>query len=219
MFLETKNLTKKFLRGNKELVAVNNLSIGIEQGAFAAVVGHSGSGKSTLFSMISGLSRPTSGEIFIDGLSINEMSRDQLAEFRRSTLSYVLQGQSLLGNFSIIDNICMPAYLGKHSDGCAGRALKLLDAFGLGGIENEFPSSLSGGEQRRVSIIRSLITSPKIIVADEPTSSLDLENTELIMQQFRQISQKCTTVLISTHDLNFLDYTDSVYKMSNGILL
>ena len=76
-----------------------------------------------------------------------------------------------------------------------------------------------GGEQRRVSIIRSLITSPKIIVADEPTSSLDLENTELIMQQFRQISQKGTTVLISTHDLNFLDYTDSVYKMSNGILL
>ena len=177
MFLETKNLTKKFLRGNKELVAVNNLSIGIEQGAFAAVVGHSGSGKSTLFSMISGLSRPTSGEIFIDGLSINEMSRDQLAEFRRSTLSYVLQGQSLLGNFSIIDNICMPAYLGKHSDGCAGRALELLDAFGLGGIEN------------------------------------------VIMQMFRHISHKGTTVLISTHDLNFLDYTDSVYKMSNGILL
>lgn len=219
MFLETKNLTKKFLRGNKELVAVNNISLEIEQGAFAAVVGHSGSGKSTLFSMISGLSKPTSGEISIDGLSINSMTRDQLSEFRSSSLSYVLQGQSLLGNFNILENICMPGYLGNHDTDYSGKALELLDAFGLCGIENEFPSSLSGGEQRRVSIIRSLITSPKIIVADEPTSSLDLENTELIMQMFRQISHEGTTVLISTHDLNFLDYTDVIYKMSNGILI
>lgn len=218
MILEIKNLRKEYKRKNEMFLAVNDVNLSISKGEFVSIVGHSGCGKSTLLNMVAGLLKPTSGEIFIDGNEIFEKSEKELALLRNETVGYVLQGQNLLSNFTILDNICMPAYLSPRKKVVKARALELLEEVGLKGMEEEYPSNLSGGELRRASIIRGLINNPKILIADEPTSNLDPENSRMIMRFFKEISAKGTTVLISTHDMEFLDYTKKTYEMEKAIL-
>ena len=168
--------------------------------------------------MIAGLIAPTSGEVYIDGSEITKMGENEKAIFRNNKMGYVLQGQSLLNNFTILDNICMPAYLSPDIDEFKERALELLKQIGLEEFANEYPSNLSGGEIRRVSIIRAMINNPKVIVADEPTSNLDPENSHKVMQMLKDISKTGTTVLLSTHELEYLSYVDTVFKMDHGVL-
>lgn len=216
--IEVKNLTKKFTRNSTEFDAVHDVSLEVKEGEFAAIIGHSGSGKTTLFNMIAGLIAPTSGEVYIDGSEIAKMGENEKAIFRNNKMGYVLQGQSLLNNFTILDNICMPAYLSPDIDEFKERALELLKQIGLEEFANEYPSNLSGGEIRRVSIIRAMINNPKVIVADEPTSNLDPENSHKVMQMLKDISKTGTTVLLSTHELEYLSYVDTVFKMDHGVL-
>ncbi|MED9946898.1 MAG: ABC transporter ATP-binding protein [Peptacetobacter hiranonis] len=216
--IEVKNLTKKFTRNSTEFDAVHDVSLEVKEGEFAAIIGHSGSGKTTLFNMIAGLIAPTSGEVYIDGSEITKMGENEKAIFRNNKMGYVLQGQSLLNNFTILDNICMPAYLSPDIDEFKERALELLKQIGLEEFANEYPSNLSGGEIRRVSIIRAMINNPKVIVADEPTSNLDPENSHKVMQMLKDISKTGTTVLLSTHELEYLSYVDTVFKMDHGVL-
>ena len=216
--IEVKNLTKKFTRNSTEFDAVHDVSLEVKEGEFAAIIWHSGSGKTTLFNMIAGLIAPTSGEVYIDGSEITKMGENEKAIFRNNKMGYVLQGQSLLNNFTILDNICMPAYLSPDIDEFKERALELLKQIGLEEFANEYPSNLSGGEIRRVSIIRAMINNPKVIVADEPTSNLDPENSHKVMQMLKDISKTGTTVLLSTHELEYLSYVDTVFKMDHGVL-
>lgn len=216
--IEVKNLTKKFTRNSTEFDAVHDVSLEVKEGEFAAIIGHSGSGKTTLFNMIAGLIAPTSGEVYIDGSEITKMGENEKAIFRNNKMGYVLQGQSLLNNFTILDNICMPAYLSPDIDEFKESALELLKQIGLEEFANEYPSNLSGGEIRRVSIIRAMINNPKVIVADEPTSNLDPENSHKVMQMLKDISKTGTTVLLSTHELEYLSYVDTVFKMDHGVL-
>ena len=216
--IEVKNLTKKFTRNSTEFDAVHDVSLEVKEGEFAAIIGHSGSGKTTLFNMIAGLIAPTLGEVYIDGSEITKMGENEKAIFRNNKMGYVLQGQSLLNNFTILDNICMPAYLSPDIDEFKERALELLKQIGLEEFANEYPSNLSGGEIRRVSIIRAMINNPKVIVADEPTSNLDPENSHKVMQMLKDISKTGTTVLLSTHELEYLSYVDTVFKMDHGVL-
>lgn len=216
--IEVKNLTKKFTRNSTEFDAVHDVSLEVKSGEFAAIIGHSGSGKTTLFNMIAGLISPTSGKVFIDGEEITVMEENEKAVFRNNNMGYVLQGQSLLSNFTILDNICMPAYLSPNVDDFKDRALELLKQIGLEEFVNEYPSNLSGGEIRRVSIVRAMINNPKVIVADEPTSNLDPENSKKVMQMLSDISKSGTTVLLSTHELEYLSYVDTVFKMDHGVL-
>ncbi|QQQ86557.1 ABC transporter ATP-binding protein [Peptacetobacter hiranonis] len=216
--IEVKNLTKKFTRNSTEFDAVHDVSLEVKSGEFAAIIGHSGSGKTTLFNMIAGLISPTSGKVFIDGEEITAMEENEKAVFRNNNMGYVLQGQSLLSNFTILDNICMPAYLSPNVDDFKDRALELLKQIGLEEFANEYPSNLSGGEIRRVSIVRAMINNPKVIVADEPTSNLDPENSKKVMQMLSDISKSGTTVLLSTHELEYLSYVDTVFKMDHGVL-
>lgn len=216
--IEVKNLTKKFTRNSTEFDAVHDVSLEVKSGEFAAIIGHSGSGKTTLFNMIAGLISPTSGKVFIDGEEITAMEENEKAVFRNNNMGYVLQGQSLLSNFTILDNICMPAYLSPDVDDFKDRALELLKQIGLEEFANEYPSNLSGGEIRRVSIVRAMINNPKVIVADEPTSNLDPENSKKVMQMLSDISKSGTTVLLSTHELEYLSYVDTVFKMEHGVL-
>lgn len=214
-----KNLTKNFVRNTQRFDAVHDVSFHVKEGEFAAVIGHSGSGKTTLFNMIAGLTKPTAGKILIHGSDLTQMSDKQQATFRNQNIGYVLQGQSLLNNFTILDNICMPAYFSSTIDIFRERALQLLNEIGLEELAKEYPSNLSGGEIRRVSIVRAMMNQPKVILADEPTSNLDPENSHKVMQMLKDISQKGTTVLLSTHELEYLDYVDSVFKMSKGNLM
>lgn len=214
--IKVRNLTKNFVRNKKDFDAVDNVSLDIKKGEFVAVIGHSGSGKTTLFNMIAGLIKPTEGTILIDGKEFTAMKENEMAQFRNEKMGYVLQGQSLLNNFTILDNICMPAYLSANVKEFRERALQLLKEIGLEELANDYPSNLSGGEMRRVSIVRAMINEPKVLLADEPTSNLDPENAHKVMKMLRKISDAGTTVLLSTHELEYLDYVDTVIKMENG---
>lgn len=216
--LRVENLTKNFVRNENGFDAVCDISLEVKPGEFAAFIGHSGSGKTTLFNMIAGLIQPTSGKVYVQGTEMTGMSENQKAEFRNVHMGYVLQGQSLLGNFTILDNICMPAYLSSDVKEFRERAMKLLEDIGLGDLADEYPRNLSGGEQRRVAIVRAMLNEPEVILADEPTSNLDPENSHKVMQMLKEISESGTTVLLSTHELEYLDYVDTVFEMSKGSL-
>lgn len=216
--IKVENLTKKFTRNGRDFDAVRNISLEVKKGEFAAIIGHSGSGKTTLFNMIAGLIAPLSGKIYIDGSEITAMAENEKAVFRNQNMGYVLQGQSLLNNFTILDNICMPAYLSSNSKEFRERALELLKQIGLEEFSKEYPFNLSGGEIRRVSIVRAMLNQPKVILADEPTSNLDPENSHKVMQMLKDISAQGTTVILSTHELEYLSYVDTVFKMNQGKL-
>lgn len=219
MILEGRNLIKEYSRNNNIFKAVDNVNLYVKKGEFVSIIGHSGSGKSTLFHLLTGVLRPSSGEILINNEDIVNMTKDELSLTRNKKIGYVMQGQNLLNNFTIIDNLCMPYYLSNNKSCIYDRALELLKKVGLEHTANEYPSSLSGGEIRRISIIRALINNPEIIIADEPTSNLDLENSKIVMELLRSISKENKAVLISTHDLELLDYTSRTYHMKNGVLL
>lgn len=216
--IKVEDLTKKFTRNEKDFDAVDHVSLEVKKGEFVAITGPSGSGKTTLFNMIAGLITPDSGIVSIDGAEISSMKEKEKSIFRNRNMGYVLQGQSLLNNFTILDNVCMPAYLSSEVHEFKELAMRLLKEIGLEEFANEYPSNLSGGEIRRVSIIRAMINHPKIILADEPTSNLDAENAHKVMQMLRDISKSGTTVILSTHELEYLSYVDRVFKMDHGTL-
>ena len=216
--IRVENVTKNFIRNKKNFDAVHDVTLHIKKGEFAAITGHSGSGKTTLFNMIAGLIHETSGKIYIDDNELTAMKDEEKNTFRNANMGYVLQGQSLLSNFTILDNICMPAYLSSDAGEFRERAMELLEQIGLAEFANEYPSNLSGGEIRRVSIVRAMLNNPKVILADEPTSNLDPENSHKVMQMLQDISKSGTTVLLSTHELEYLSYVDTVFKMEKGVM-
>ena len=214
--IQVEHVTKQFTRNDRDFDAVHDVSLEVKKGEFSAITGHSGSGKTTLFNMMAGLTAPLSGKIYIGGSEITGMKENEKAVFRSQNMGYVLQGQSLLNNFTILDNICMPAYLSSQVQEFKERALELLRQIGLEEFAGEYPANLSGGEIRRVAIVRAMLNQPKVILADEPTSNLDPENSHKVMQMLKDISRSGTTVVLSTHELEYLSYVDRVFKMNRG---
>lgn len=214
--IQVEHVTKQFTRNDRDFDAVHDVSLEVKKGEFAAITGHSGSGKTTLFNMMAGLTAPLSGKIYIGGSEITGMKENEKAVFRSQNMGYVLQGQSLLNNFTILDNICMPAYLSSQVKEFKERALELLRQIGLEEFAGEYPANLSGGEIRRVAIVRAMLNQPKVILADEPTSNLDPENSHKVMLMLKDISRSGTTVVLSTHELEYLSYVDRVFKMNRG---
>lgn len=216
--LKAIDLTKEYKHCGTPFLAVDHANFILQDGTFAILMGQSGSGKSTLFHMLSGLTAPSSGQFFFNDKEITSMSQRQLAQTRSTDIGYILQGQNLLHNFTIGENICMPNYFGKMLPNTQKYMLELLEEFQLAGMENEMPSTLSGGEQRRVAIARALIHKPKLIIADEPTSNLDSVNAELILKYLRKAAQNGTTVFISSHDKDTAYFGDVIWHMENGKL-
>lgn len=214
--IQVEHVTKQFTRNDRDFDAVHDVSLEVKKGEFAAITGHSGSGKTTLFNMMAGLTAPLSGKIYIGGSEITGMKENEKAVFRSQNMGYVLQGQSLLNNFTILDNICMPAYLSSQVKEFKERALELLRQIGLEEFAGEYPANLSGGEIRRVAIVRAMLNQPKVILADEPTSNLDPENSHKVMQMLKDISRSGTTVVLSTHEPEYLSYVDRVFNMNRG---
>jgi putative ABC transport system ATP-binding protein len=218
MELAIRNLSKNFTQGDREVPALKNVNLTVSEGEFISIIGRSGSGKSTLLNIVSGLLEPSDGEILYDGQNISELSDEELSYIRNSKVGYIMQGKSLLSGLSVIDNVLLPFYLFKRDGDATLRARKLLKQMGILHLENAYPSKLSGGELRRVAIARALITSPEILLADEPTSDLDMDNTEEIMKLLREASDGGTTVIMVTHELDTLKYGEGVYVMEEGIL-
>lgn len=213
--LKTINLTKLYTRRGKEFSAVDSVDLELFHTDFAVITGHSGSGKSTLLSMITGLLKAYSGEIIFDGENLTQMSDNKLACLRSSRIGYILQGNTLLYNLSVTENITLPSRLSGVKE---VKATELLEKVGISHLANESPRNLSGGEARRVAIARSLITNPQILIADEPTSDLDPENADSILQIFEEINKGGTAVIIVTHDREIPIAANRCFMMKNGKL-
>lgn len=219
MLLEVQNVSKKYMHNSTEFFVIDNINLSVDKGDFIAICGHSGSGKSTLFHMISGLLKPENGKIIYDNKDIVAMNDAEIAHYRNSKIGYILQGQSVLKNFTVLENICLPFYMSDRNDeDIHEKALELLKKVGLESYAKTYPNQLSGGQMRRVAIARALINSPKLLIADEPTSNLDRENAVYVMELLKQINDEGISVIMSTHDDIYKDYVDKVYIIDKGIL-
>lgn len=217
MLLEVQNVSKTYFHSSNAFYAVNNVSLSVEAGEFAAVSGYSGSGKSTLLNLISGLLKPDSGRILFEGKCISD-NDFKLSDYRNNQIGYIIQGQSVLNSFTILENICLPYYILGGKENKKEEAMTLLKKVGLEKYTEVYPNYLSGGEMRRVAVARALINRPKLVIADEPTSNLDKENAVIVLELLKKISQSGVGVLISTHDSFYRDYADRCYTMEKGVL-
>ncbi|NLN83141.1 MAG: ABC transporter ATP-binding protein [Firmicutes bacterium] len=215
--LETVNLNKAFYLG-EAVYAVNNVNIQVMPGEIAIIVGPSGSGKSTLLSLLGGLDRPISGDILINDKSIVKLNEDELALMRRKNIGYVFQFFNLIPHLSALENVELPMSIsGMARNEARERARFLLDEVGLTPRSHHRPDQLSGGEQQRVAIARSLANKPAVVLADEPTGNLDSKTRDMVIELFCRFNEteKQTFVLI-THDTSLTSYAHRVISMMDG---
>lgn len=218
MLLEAKSLIKKYKRGRQDFYAVNDVNLQIDEGDFIQIVGKSGSGKSTLLNLLTGLLTPEEGEIILKDKQYQNLTDEEISLIRNTEIGYIPQGYSALSNLTVIDNVRMPHFLYQREGDVIERANELLKQFKISHLAEEYPKSLSGGELRRVSIARALLNCPSILIADEPTSDLDMETTKEIMSLFQSIAEQGIAVVMVTHELDTLSYGKSVLVMENGKL-
>jgi putative ABC transport system ATP-binding protein len=217
--LELKEVRKAYKRGGRSFNAVNGVSLSVEPGDFISIIGRSGSGKTTLLNMSAGLLHPTEGTVLFEGNDIHRLKDKELSFLRNEKIGYVPQGQSLLSNFTVFDNVCIPWFLFRREGDVEGRAFILLEKVGISHLAASYPKELSGGEMRRAAIARSLINEPRLLIADEPTGDLDAQTTAEIMELFSRIVREGTAVLIVTHELDTVHYGNKTYSMDAGNLL
>ena len=215
--VKTVNLTKTYNSG-VEVHALSNVNFELEKGDLVAIIGDSGSGKSTLLHLLAGVDKPTSGDIFIQDKNITKFNKDEMTIFRRRNIGVVYQFFNLIPNINVRKNILLPLLLdNKKAD--EEYLKEILSILGIEGKLDRYPKQLSGGEQQRVAIARSLITRPAIILADEPTGNLDRKNSEEITGLFRLVNKRLnSTIMIITHDEKVANSCDKVYRMVDGRL-
>ena len=212
-----KNLTKIYGGDGTEVVAVNDISIEIPSGKFVAIVGESGSGKSTLLNLIGALDTATSGSIDIDGDRLEEMDKNQLAEFRNKKLGFVFQSYNLDLDFTVLENVEMPLLIaGVDKTTRREKAREMINKLNIGEKTDVFAKKLSGGQRQRVSIARALVGEPDYILADEPTGNLDSQNGAEVISILRQIADQGKTVILVTHKKNDAKAVDLVLEMKDG---
>lgn len=220
MLLEVKNLRKDYKRATQQFSAVNNISFSMDQNDFISIMGKSGSGKTTLLNMIAGLLTPTQGKVTINGTNLFELDDKQVSAFRNQYLGYIPQGSSLLPNLTALENIRLPFSLTKRENQSSlNYALQLLEKAQISYLKDAYPANMSGGEMRRIAILRALICQPQLVIADEPTSDLDEESSAQIMALLTDIHQQGTGLLIVTHDNDVASYSQRTLKMSSGRLI
>lgn len=215
--IDIKNITKCF--GN--LQVLKDINLHINKGEVVSIVGPSGAGKTTLLQIIGTLDKPDSGTICLDGIDVNKLSTRKLSDFRNQHIGFVFQFHQLLPEFTALENIMIPAYIAGKSNGEAKqRALELLEFMGLSDRANHKPAELSGGEKQRVAVARALVNKPAVILADEPSGSLDSKNKAELHQLFFDLRDKFgQTFVIVTHDEGLAAITDRTIHMKDGEIL
>ena len=219
--LEIKNINKTYGTKIKNQVLFD-INLSVEEGEFISIIGQSGSGKSTLLNIIGTLDAPTSGDVIINGININNMSQNHLASVRNQQLGFIFQFHYLLPEFTVMENVLMPYMLSskKITKEVRMRAEELLSIVGLSKVKNNMATDLSGGQQQRTAVARALINNPKIILADEPTGNLDSNTTEEVYELLRDINKKFnTTFLIITHDNRIAAKTDRIIEVKDGTIV
>lgn len=214
--LKVEHLTKKYGKGENEVIAVNDMSFSVNQGEFVAIVGSSGSGKSTLLHLLGGVDRPTSGKVLIEGKNIYELNDDNLAIFRRRQVGLIYQFYNLIPILNVEENITLPCDL----DGKTVNPKELKELLKTLGLENRIkhlPNELSGGQQQRVSIGRALINHPAIVLADEPTGNLDSKASDEIVELLKISNKKYNqTIVMITHNLEIAKQADRIIRIEDG---
>lgn len=207
------NVTKTYKSGDSETYALKEINLTIDEGEFVVILGPSGSGKSTLLNVISGLDTVTSGEITFRDEELTDLSEDEMTEFRRRHLGFIFQQYNLLQNLNVYENIQIGSDIGTNPLDID----ELLQKVGLENARNKYPNQLSGGEQQRVSIVRSLAKNPDIIFCDEPTGSLDEQNSKKILQMLQDLNVAYKkTIIVITHNTGIAEMADKVIKMNSG---
>jgi putative ABC transport system ATP-binding protein len=199
--IEIRQLSKTYQSGDEPVTALAEINLMIEKGEFISVMGPSGSGKSTLLTILGGLNHPTRGNVVVDGIPIYSLSLEKLADFRREYLGFIFQSFQLIPYLTVLENVMLPlAITDKSNREQLNMAGEIVEKIGLKGKTKRLPDQLSGGEQERVAIARSLVNSPPILMADEPTGNLDSKTGNEIMELFRSLNQEGQTILMVTHN-------------------
>ena len=211
-------LSRTYRVGSVDVHAVNGLDIRVPRATLALLKGRSGSGKTTLLNLIGGLDRPTSGDMYVDGNRLKDLSDAEMTELRRSKIGFVFQSFALLPTFSAFENVELPLRIAqKQGVSRTERVRRCLDMVGLTVRDEHRPWELSGGQQQRVAIARSLVNKPSLILADEPTGELDSASGEEIVRLFsRIVHEDGVTVIMSSHDPSVEELADVVYELSDG---
>ncbi|MBC1910905.1 ABC transporter ATP-binding protein [Listeria innocua] len=220
MTLMMKNISKNYQDGEQVIEVLKNVSLKVAQGEFVAIVGPSGAGKSTFLSIAGALLSPTEGEIAIGGTTLNNMSGKALTKVRLDKVGFIFQGANLIPYLNVRDQLLVIAELsGEKGSAAKERADKLLQELGLTARQNNYPESLSGGEKQRVAIARALMNDPDIILADEPTASLDANRGHKVVQMIAdEVKRKNKAAIMVTHDERVLDLVDRVIRIEDGYL-
>lgn len=219
--IKTENIKKVFENGGVETEILKGISFEIQEGEFVAIMGSSGSGKSTLMNTLGLLDKPSSGKYYFEGLDTGELDDDKLAEFRSEKIGFIFQSYNLLERTSVLDNVLLPATYLANCDMAKARktAEGLLQKVGLGHRISYSPNKLSGGEQQRAAIVRALINSPKLILADEPTGNLDSKSGREIMEILQQLNDEGCTIIMVTHEQTTAECASRMLRIKDGLIL
>ena len=215
MLIKLEDATVEYSRRSERFNAVDHVDLQIDTGDFVTIMGKSGSGKTTLMNLIAGAQHPTSGKVVVAGSDISSFNDREASRFRNGHIGYVPQSHGLLASLTVMENVLLPAQL-HGSNRSESDAKAVLERLGISDLADSFPRSLSGGEQRRASIARALINSPDVILADEPTSDLDRDNTETVMRLLTEINREGTTVIVVTHEYDAAVWGRKLYYMESG---
>ncbi len=214
-----KDLTKKFGNGEAGVDAIRGMSFEVDAGAFVAIMGESGSGKSTLLSIMGAMNAPSSGGFWVDDIDVYALDNEQRADFRREFLGFIFQGFHLIPYLTVVENVMLPLAAVRMGAGeKEDLAMEALASVGLSGKEKRLPGEISGGEKERVAIARAIVNDPPILLADEPTGSLDTKTTREIMTLLQGLNAEGTTLVMVTHSPDCARYAGRVWHISDGRL-
>ena len=212
------------LQGNKisksynKIDVLNNVDISVSSGEIVSIVGRSGAGKSTLLYILSSLEDPDKGDVLVDGINLKSLSKNQLAHFRNQNIGFIFQFHNLLPEFNALENVCIPGYISeKNRKDVERQGRYLLDFLDLSERIHHRPDELSGGEQQRVAVARSLINNPSIIFADEPSGNLDSKNSKQLFNLIKKLNRELNkTFVLVTHNLEFASIAKRILKIEDG---
>lgn len=215
--IELKNVRKFYESEGERVAALQEMTVDVESGEFVAIMGPSGSGKSTLLNILGGLSHPSAGNYFVDGIDIYDLPNEKLADFRREYIGFVFQSFQLIPYLTVLENVMLPLTIIRGRNGWQKEAAcQVLDKVGLGAKERRLPNQLSGGEQERVAIARALVNHPPIILADEPTGNLDSATGNEIMDLLGSLNAEGQTIIMVTHNPENAAFARGIIRLKDG---